>query len=745
MRYLIPGAPDIGNTASDKIMLRHYGWLLTLVLLTLASFASYSEPALITDQQLREAERLFSGPSEEDYYHTDSILVSATGSAQSVFLAPSVASVISAKEIDAMGARTLHEVLETVPGLHVAPSMNYGPLINNINIRGITTANNPQVLLLIDGVQYKYPWNGNRNHRFDLPVAMISRIEVIRGPGSALHGADAFAGTINIITKNGKEVDGTKAGLRRGSFSTTDAWLQYGYDQHGWDVVASVELLKQGTDQDRVIDEDLQTTLDETFGTQASAAPGAMNLDQKLVVYNLGLSKDDWTARLWGRSMKDAGVGVGAAPTLDKNGYLEQDYYNLDLNYHNADLHSDWEYDLRAYYNHTDSFNKFVLFPPGATLPIGADGNLNFAQPVGLVQFSDGYIGSPSSLVRIYGTEMASFYNGLAAHRIRLATGYDRTVFDTYSKRNFGPGVIDGTEQTVDGTLTDIDDTPYIFGPDKSRNLWFLSFQDEWALARNWDLTLGGRFDHYSDFGKTFNPRAALVWQTRYDLTTKLLYGRAFRPPSFSELYAQSNPVQKGNPDLDPEIIHTLELAFDWRPTPDLRLATDLYAYRIRDLIEAVPDADGAGNTNQNVRNQKGWGLEFDMQWQLNPKLRLQANAAWQKSEDSDSGEAIPNTPKLQGYTRVNWQFFPKWSLDGQWFLIADRQRATNDQRSAINDYRIVNLTLQRHQLIENTDLSLAVKNLLDEDVREPSNTSIPNDYPMDGRAYWAEVKFAYQ
>ena len=717
---------------------------LFALLTTLCPALAQAETPLISDQQMREAEQLFSGPGEEDYYQTDAVLVSATGSAKPVFLAPSIASVVNKQEIEAMGARTLHEVLETVPGLHIAPSSNFSPLITNINIRGITTALNPQVLLLVDGVPVKDLWNGNRGHRFEMPVAMISRVEVVRGPGSAVHGADAFAGTINVITKDGQEIDGVRAGLRRGSFSTTNGWLQYGTNHQGWDFVASLEALNQGTDNERVIEEDLQTTLDENFGTQASLAPGTMNLDQRLIEYHLGLRKQNWTARLWGQWHREVGVGVGAGPALDSEGYLEKDNYNVDLLYHDSDLHPDWELDLRVDYSYTDSINNFTLFPAGASLPIGADGNLNFSNPVGVTHFSEGYIGHPHSTKRIYAAEAAGLYDGFAQHHYRLATGYKRMVFEARGEQNFGPGVIDGTQQEVDGSLTDVSGTPYIYGPDEERNLWYLSLQDEWALMRGWDLTLGARYDHYSDFGGTFNPRVALVWQTRYDLTTKLLYGRAFRPPSFSELYAQNNPVQLGNEELDPETIDTLELAFDWRPDTDLRLAANLFGYQINDLIEAVPDAGGVSNTNQNARNQKGHGLEFEIDWQANPDLRLQANGAWQHSEDSDNGEEVANTPGFQLYTRAHWRFMPKWSLDGQWFWIGDRQRSAGDNRAKIDDYSIVNLTLQRKQLVDHVDLALAVRNLFDDDVREPSTSSIPNDYPMDSRAYWAELRIKY-
>jgi iron complex outermembrane receptor protein len=60
--------------------------------------------------------------------------------------------------------------------------------------------------------------------------------------------------------------------------------------------------------------------------------------------------------------------------------------------------------------------------------------------------------------------------------------------------------------------------------------------QEEWGFAPDWNLTAGLRHDHYSDFGGTTNPRLAVVWDTAYNLTTKLMFGRAFRAPSFVEL-----------------------------------------------------------------------------------------------------------------------------------------------------------------------------------------------------------------
>ncbi len=133
-------------------------------------------------------------------YGDKSFVTIATGTKQPIARAPSVATVITAEDIAAIGAADIDEVLETVPGLHVSRSpIGYNPIYT---IRGIDTQYNPEVLMLVNGIPITGAYVGNRSQIWaGMPVENIARIEVIRGPGSALYGADAFAGVINIITK----------------------------------------------------------------------------------------------------------------------------------------------------------------------------------------------------------------------------------------------------------------------------------------------------------------------------------------------------------------------------------------------------------------------------------------------------------------------------------------------------------------------------------------------------------------
>ncbi|WP_290659942.1 TonB-dependent receptor plug domain-containing protein [Aquabacterium sp.] len=148
-------------------------------------------------------------------YGDKSFVSIATGSRVPVSRAPAVATVITSQDIASIGATDLDQVLETVPGLHVArETQGFAPVYV---IRGINLGFNPQVLLLINGIPMTTLYTGNRGGAWGgMPVENIARVEVIRGPGSALYGADAFSGVINVITKTSGDINGTEVGLRGG-------------------------------------------------------------------------------------------------------------------------------------------------------------------------------------------------------------------------------------------------------------------------------------------------------------------------------------------------------------------------------------------------------------------------------------------------------------------------------------------------------------------------------------------------
>lgn len=668
-----------------------------------------------------------------DYYGDEAFITIATGSRKPVYRAPAVATVITAEEIKAMGARHLDEVLQTVAGLHVAPS-GLNRLDSIYSIRGVHTGFNPHVLVLRNGIPFPFLFTGGRPTLFRLPVSSISRVEVIRGPGSAIYGADAFAGIINIITKDAFDIPGTEIGGRIGSFDTHDLWIQHGRLWDNWEVVFSLEWQESSGDRGRRIGADFQTTLDELYGTNASLAPGPLSTRYNILDTYFEIKYDKWRLRNWFWHQDDSGQGAGGAQALDHKGGQDADLFLSDLSF--ADKIANWDYIINANYFYNRAQSRLYLLPPGTEAPLGSDGNINFSNPVERIFFPEGVIGNPGTTDQQVGLDLTTFTE-IRDHRLRVGVGYRYQKERTREIKNFGPGV-------EAGLMTDVTNTIFEFMPDSSRHIYYLSFQDEWQFAKNWELTAGVRYDNYSDFGDTVNPRIALVWSTLHNLTTKVLYGRAFRSPSFSEQYAINNPVVLGNPELKPENIDTLELAIDYRPTFDLRTNVNFFVYKAQDLIEFVPETNGATRIARNARDQEGYGFEFEFDWRCTESLRLLSNYSWQRSQDAESRSRVPDAPGQKVYVRADWGFINLWSIHPQLTWVGGRKRISGDPRPAIDDYVLIDLMLLRSKILGNIDFAFAVRNVFDEEAREASNGLVPDDYPLEGRNVWAELRYRF-
>ncbi|MFA7383963.1 MAG: TonB-dependent receptor, partial [Desulfurivibrionaceae bacterium] len=607
--------------------------------------AAESPPTSADPDEARTFTEMFGrGPQEEDVYRTDRLLLTATGSLKPVHLAPSVASVITAEDIKGLGATTLDEVLESVPGLHVEPSAS--TYFSSIwSIRGVHTSLNPQVLLLVNGVPFAWNYQGSRYSTYQMPVAMISRVEVVRGPGSALHGADAFSGTVNVITKDNFEINGTEAGARYGSFNNSDVWAQHGGQYGGWDVAFGIESRKTDGDKGRIIERDFLHAVG--VGT-LSNAPGYIDTRNEQLDSHLMLRKGDWSLRLYG-SLQEASDGPGGSQAITYGNDNDTKSLLADLTWHNNRLIEDWELTSRAYYSYIKQDNFLQYYP---------------------ASFRN-MLGNPIIISNDGGLEVGGLYKEFRSHQLRIGAGAKSYDMDRDQYKNFGPAA--GADQF--GAMVHVTDPAHIFIDKASRTLKYCLVQDEWQLAPAWTLTGGLRYDEYSDFGSTTNPRLALVWETRYDLTTKLMYGQAFRAPAFAEQFVKNNPVTIGNPSLVPEEIETIELAFDYQPTKNLRLIFSLFNYQASELIEMVGPTLPQVLTNYG--EQEGRGFEVEMDWRLHQDFRLRANFAYQRSINETLDDAVvPDAPELQFYLNPSWSFLPDWSLDGQLYWIGGRHRA---------------------------------------------------------------------
>jgi outer membrane cobalamin receptor len=655
----------------------------------------------------------------------------ATGSTQSLRRAPAVASVITAQDIAAMGATDLDHVLESIPGMHVARSANqYSPLFV---VRGIFSQFAPQLLVLQNGVPITSIYLSNKGNVWaGYPVEHIARIEVIRGPGSALYGSDAFSGVVNIITKAAADTPGTELGVRAGSFGTRDGWVQHGGKWGPAEVAAYVRV---GTTDGfrRLIDADAQTRNDTLFGTKASLAPGPVNLGYDAVDANLDISLDKWRLRAGYKLRDDVQTGAGVASALDPVGRSRSERITTELAWTDPQVGKDWSMGASIstqYYNQLTPVD-YQLLPPGLRFPTGL--------------FPNGMRGGPDFWEQNVRLSGYVGYAGFKDHHLRAGIGHDDLdLYRIRENRNF----------TYSPSGLPIPQTTYLeysaadpFLRTGSRKIDYLYLQDEWNIAPDWALTAGVRHDRYSDFGGTTNPRMALVWDASLNLTAKLMYGRAFRAPSFIEFYGRSNPVAQGNSSLKPETNNTLEAALSWQARADTQLNLTMYHYGMTNIIRTVPNAiAGTGSTYHNTGDQNGHGLEFEAATIAGRDLQLLANYSWQRSTDKASGKDAGYAPRHHLYSRADWKFSDGYQASAQVNWVADRMRPPGDLRKPIDDYTTLDLSLRTTRNRGQWGFSATVRNLFNADVREPSQgpgLQLPFDLPMAGRS--VSVQATYQ
>lgn len=151
----------------------------------------------------------------------------ATKYEQKTTEAPSSVTVITATEVKRYGHRTLADILQSVQGFHVSNDRNYSFL----GARGINFGDfNSRVLVLIDGhrINNNLTDGAYIDTAFPLDVDLIDRVEIIRGPGSVLYGNNAFFGVINVITRQGNQVDGGELSGEYAEFDTYKGRATFG-------------------------------------------------------------------------------------------------------------------------------------------------------------------------------------------------------------------------------------------------------------------------------------------------------------------------------------------------------------------------------------------------------------------------------------------------------------------------------------------------------------------------------------
>jgi iron complex outermembrane receptor protein len=623
----------------------------------------------------------------------------ATKSSQTESESPSIISVITAEEIQKMGARELEDVLQTIPGFEL--NRSYGGYFV-MGVRGIKDSRTTsKILLMINGVPSNRVFFGDMlQWGYDLNLDNIERIEVIRGPGSALYGRNAFTAVINIITKQQTKSKSISAKARIGSFNTISFSGLYSYMKNKFDVSIAVQTVK--TDVTDV-------KFDQGFGDI-----GPINLKRDNLLINTGIGFGKF------RFLGNYSDVFGNAPLNETYITNKRGSYSLSFDDsikgrlsiharifgHNSFYMEDIE-QLKS--------NFQVIIP----VEMGGNESLTFADI-----YPDGIIYKPQSNEYLYGMESDIRLRLHEKNDLLIGIQADfHGVEDVIIKSNYNfatglpfPGMNRVNMEKYEPGWFENDGHSYY-------NVAFI-LQDITYLKRNVGITLGGRFDIDSEIGSSINPRAGLVIEPSKKTSLKFLYGRAYRAPAPSEQF-QTLGFAIGNKELKPEIINTIEIAFSFRYNKT-RNTINIYRNKLTDMIfaEKISFVD-PNNKYYNIGKNTSTGIEFESKFILGQSIYSYLNYSYCFSENTrtiDGIDSVYNHPDVAPHKLnfgINYSFIEHFNLNVNMYYRSEMEKFIVSQtamkvQDPIGGFAIFNSTFTIQNLIKNITFSLSAYNFTD-------------------------------
>jgi outer membrane receptor for ferrienterochelin and colicins len=593
---------------------------------------------------------------------------------QSTSDAPASVTVITADEIQKYGYRTLAEILESVRGFYITYDRDY----TFVGVRGFGRLGdwNSRVLLLIDGHRINDNVLGMAmiGPEFLVNVDLIERVEIIRGPSSSLYGAQAFLAVINVITIKPSRLKGAEVSFASGSYGTYQGRASYGGQYKG------VDMLLSGT----FYNSQGQTLFFPQFDSPATNYGITRNTDYESFQHFLAtISFAGFTLQgLY--SARDRGVPTGYFGAVFNDPRTRNlDYHQyLDLSYRHS-ITEKWELTARTSYDQ-DRLQGPVVFPTG--IP---------ADPTTVDTFSF----------------RGNWWNGDAKLSGVLFEKHKITV---------------GTEITNNLRQDQGNYIDNVFTPDPASSLiWAFYGQDEFAIRHDLTLSAGVRYDHYSNFGGTTNPRLGLIYRPFHPTTLKLLYGTAFRAPEPYEIAPDFGSFYDSNLQLGPENIRSVEGVVEQELGKHFTLSGSVFHNSISDLILPVTQSDGRV-VYQNAGKAVATGMEFELDGQLAGGIKGRASYSYINAEEPDTQQVLSNSPQHLGKLDVSIPVVQQRvfaSLDGQ-FTSSARTLAGN----TVSGFSVLNFTLLGHALGKHLDLSGSVYNVFNKKYFDPGRPEDPED-----------------
>jgi iron complex outermembrane receptor protein len=613
------------------------------------------------------------------------LVSTASKFSQQAIQAPASVTVVTPEQIRRFGYRTLADVLNGVRGFYTTYDRNYA----YVGVRGFARPGdyNTRVLLLVDGHRLNEPIYDMAPIGTDFPVdlALIERIEVIRGPGSSLYGTSAFFAVINVITKSAESSPGTRVDVSLGTLVTQRATASIGHVfDSGNEVLVAASGYRSGGNARLYFPEfDVPGVSDGVFvdgdgdrstGLLASSSIGRLRISGSFIDRAKGIPTASFSSVF----------GDRRARTVDRRGYADAAYTG----------------------------------PFGGRWAGVARGGLDYYGYSGAYPFESQEDGT---LVQQDGARSVQASGELTLNRrgrrdvLTLGVELRRSLFN---------------QQFINiGNSSQLDERH----PSSTLGVYL---QDELTI-RPWMLfNAGVRLDRQTAFGSSLTPRTGLVFLPGRGSALKLLYGRAFRAPNSYELHYYTMMHDEGF-GLEPETITTSEVVWEQNIGQYFRTQMSAFHYHADHLVEqrtssAYDPETGYGLFFANTGRMTANGADAQIEGCWPSGVIASLSYGYVRAIDGMSQEPLSNSPRHLASARV---IAPISTLAS---TLAFEVRGISDRRAldgrAVSGFVVGNVTATT-AINKRLDLELGVYNVTNTRYADPgAEEHVQRSIAQDGR-----------
>ena len=592
--------------------------------------------------------------------------------------------IITREEIEQQQAKYLADLLRDVPGFHVSQSGGPGAQ-TQVRVRG---AEANHMLVLIDGIRANDPASVDE-YQFNYALTdNIERIEIIRGPQSAIWGSDAVAGVINIIRRKDTEESWVSGSAEGGSFGTVNAAMDGGVSRGSVRLQGGIAYFE---------------TDGINIAREGNEKDGSDNLTANL---SLDWSINDaWKLLATGQHVSaetefdDVDFFITGLPVdTDRVTEADRDYLGAELRYDPAA--SRWSGSAALNYTESDNQNFY-------------DGEWNSSTAAEVLD------------ARLRGSALFGGTHDDVQHRVTAGLDYIQTDF---SQRGIAtPWGDPNQDQDYDQSSLAAEYVGQLFG--------------------DFTWTANARYNDFSDFDNITTWQVGFGHQVNDIFRARGSVGTGFKAPTFTERYGFYADQFIGNPDLKPETSRGWELGFDSRwAGGDVLVGMAYFNQTLEDEIDGfVFDPDSFLFTAKNKESdsdRKGVEVVFD--WSVLNGLDLFANYTYTDATEEDSaGSKLGELrrPRHMGNLTANYRFLGdrayanlNISYTGSQYDVFYDPATFASERVELDSYTLVDLS-GGWRLSDSLELVARVTNLTDEEYEDVLG------YSTQGRGYFAGLR----